>query len=151
MLPTVSCSRKRSCPKISCWKRIFCATSCGLPTKLAPRIVREASYCSRVIGGPPRSRPILFIIVANGSQESSTACCDVSATNPCELMLSAGSSRPASAAARRWISAKGAKRSGRPPMIASAIGRPSMPARTAEPGLPPTAIHTGSGSCSGRG
>ena len=42
-------------------------------------------------------------------------------------------------------------RSGIPPMIASAIGRPSVPARTADSGAPPTATHTGSGSCTGRG
>ena len=36
-------------------------------------------------------------------------------------------------------------------MIASAIGSPSIPARTADSGVPPTAIQTGSGSCSGRG
>ena len=36
-------------------------------------------------------------------------------------------------------------------MIASAIGRSSMPARTADSGVPPTATHTGSGSCRGRG
>jgi hypothetical protein len=44
-----------------------------------------------------------------------------------------------------------AQRSGAPPMIASASGRPSAPARTTDAGVPPTAIHTGSGSCSGRG
>ena len=32
-------------------------------------------------------------------------------------------------------------------MIASAIGRPSAPARIADSGLPPTATQTGSGSC----
>ena len=36
-------------------------------------------------------------------------------------------------------------------MIASAIGRPSAPARTTDCGVPPTATQTGSGSCSGRG
>ena len=30
----------------------------------APRSAREASNCSRVIGGQPRSRPIRFIIAA---------------------------------------------------------------------------------------
>ena len=36
-------------------------------------------------------------------------------------------------------------------MIASAIGRPSVPARIADSGEPPTATQTGSGSWSGRG
>ena len=36
-------------------------------------------------------------------------------------------------------------------MIASAIGSPSVPARAADCGVPPTATHTGSGSWSGRG
>ena len=36
-------------------------------------------------------------------------------------------------------------------MIASAIGRPSAPARTADSGVPPTATHTGSGFCTGGG
>ena len=35
-------------------------------------------------------------------------------------------------------------------MIASAIGRPSVPARTADSGLPPTATQTGSGFWIGR-
>ena len=49
---------------------------------------------------------------------------------PCELMLSGGGGRgPPRRAARRWSSANGANRSGMPPMIASAIGRPSAPAR----------------------
>src|SRR2546430_1756869 len=52
---------------------------------------------------------------------------------PCELMPSAGTgSWPARRAASRWISTSGAKRSGMPPMIASAIGRPSTPAPTAD-------------------
>src|SRR5215217_7117375 len=76
---------------------------------------------------------------------------DVSAMNPWELMLIAGRGWPISSAARRWISATGAKRSGMPPMIARASGRPSAPARTADCGLPPTATQTGSGSCAGRG
>src|SRR5581483_5780950 len=51
----------------------------------------------------------------------------------CELMLSAGGgSKPARRAASRWISAKGTKRCGCPPMIARAIGRPSAPARAAD-------------------
>ena len=67
-------------------------------------------------------------------------------------MLSAGTgSWPACRAASRWSSANGVNRSGMPPMIASAIGRPSVPARTADSGAPPTATHTGSGSCTGRG
>ena len=71
---------------------------------------------------------------------------------PCELMPSAGTgSWPARRAASRWISTSGAKRSGMPPMIASAIGRPSTPARTADGGLPPTATQTGSGFWTGRG
>jgi hypothetical protein len=37
--PTLNCTRKRSCLKISCWKRIFSTTCSGLPTKLAPRRV----------------------------------------------------------------------------------------------------------------
>ena len=40
----------------------------------------------------------------------------------------------------------GAKRAGSPPMIAIVSGRPSVPARTTDCGVPPTAIHTGSGS-----
>ena len=41
--PTVSWSRKRSCPNSSCWWRIFSATSCGEPTKFAPRSVAAAA------------------------------------------------------------------------------------------------------------
>ena len=70
---------------------------------------------------------------------------------PCELMLSGSRPWPAASAARRWNSANGANRSGSPPMIASAIGSPSVPARTADSGAPPTATHTGSGVCNGRG
>ena len=58
---------------------------------------------------------------------------------------------PASAAARRWSSANGAKRSGMPPMIASAIGRPERAGPDRRRGVPPTATQTGSGSWSGRG
>ena len=36
-------------------------------------------------------------------------------------------------------------------MIAIASGSPSVPARIADSGLPPTATQTGSGSCTGRG
>ena len=36
-------------------------------------------------------------------------------------------------------------------MIASVSGSPSVPARTTDCGVPPTATQTGSGSCSGRG
>ena len=78
--------------------------------------------------------------------------CEVSATKPWELMPSGrrGRGRPRPRP-RRWSSANGANRAGSPPMIASAIGRPSAPARTADCGVPPTATQTGSGSCSGRG
>ena len=51
--------------------------------------------------------------------------------------------------ARRCSSANGAKRAGWPPMIASAIGSPSAPARATDCGVPPTAIQTGSGSWTG--
>ena len=70
---------------------------------------------------------------------------------PWELMLSGGRSCPCSPRRARWISANGAKRAGSPPMIASAIGRPSTPARYADSGVPPTATQTGSGSWTGRG
>jgi hypothetical protein len=36
-------------------------------------------------------------------------------------------------------------------MIAIVSGSPSVPARTTDCGEPPTATHTGSGSCTGRG
>ena len=36
-------------------------------------------------------------------------------------------------------------------MIAIAIGSPSVPARNADSGAPPTATQIGSGSCTGRG
>ncbi len=36
-------------------------------------------------------------------------------------------------------------------MIAIINGSPSAPARATEAGVPPTAIHTGSGFCTGRG
>jgi hypothetical protein len=62
------------------------------------------------LGGQPRSRPIRFIICANGGNASSAASCDVCATKPWELMLSAGGACPASIAARRFSSANGAKR-----------------------------------------
>ena len=45
----------------------------------------------------------------------------------------------------------GWKRSGWPPMMASAIGSPSTPVRTTDCGEPPTATQMGSGSWSGRG
>ena len=109
-------------------------TSCGLPTRFAPRSVRVASNCSRDIGGQPRSRPMRSIIAAYAGYASSAAACDVSAMKPWELMLIAGRGWPISSAARRWISATGAKRSGMPPMIARASGRPSAPARTADCG-----------------
>ena len=64
-------------------------TSCGLPTKFAPRSARGASKSARVIGGQPRSRPILVIIASNCGQDASAASCEVSAMKPCELMLSA--------------------------------------------------------------
>ena len=150
-VPTLNWIRKRWWPKISCWNRIFSITCSGLPTKFAPCRSSDASNCARVIGGQPRSRPILSMTVLNAGNASSAAACDVSATKPCELMLSAGAGWPYSSAARRCSSANGAKRSGWPPMIASAIGRPSAPARTTDCGVPPTATHTGSGSCSGRG
>ncbi len=41
---------------------------------------RAASKSARVIGGQPRSRPILFIAAATCGNDSSSACCDVSAT-----------------------------------------------------------------------
>ncbi len=63
--PTLSCTRKRSCSKISCWNRIYSITCCGDPTKFAPRSVASASYCSTVIGCHPRSRRIVFIVAAN--------------------------------------------------------------------------------------
>src|SRR5919202_1231380 len=148
---TLNCTMKRWWPKISCWKRIFSTTCSGLPTKFEPRSSVDASNCWRVMGGQPRSRPILSITTLWAGNASSAAACDVSAMKPCELMLSAGALCPYSAAARRCSSANGAKRSGRPPMIASAIGRPSAPARTTDCGVPPTATHTGSGSCTGRG
>ena len=150
--PTVNWIRNRSWSKISCWNRIFSLTSAGLPVKLAPCSPRDASYCSRVIGGQPRSRPILSIMTLTDGNDTSAASCESAAMKPCELMLSGGiGSWPAAAAARRKSCANGAKRSGSPPMMASAIGRPRVPARTADSGVPPTAIQIGSGSCSGRG
>jgi hypothetical protein len=73
--------------------------------------------------------------------------------NPCELMLTASDagSCPARRAASRYRSTIGTNRSGAPPMIASAIGRPNVPARTTDCGVPPTATQTGSGFWSGRG
>ena len=78
-VPMLNCTRNRSCSKISYWNRIFSITCCGEPTKLAPWSVASPSYCSRV-GGHPRSRPIVFIIWATWGNDSSIACCDVSAT-----------------------------------------------------------------------
>jgi hypothetical protein len=69
---------------------------------------------------------------------------------PIEVRPQSGG-RPRSRPIRFIICANGASRSGMPPMIASAIGRPSRPARTADSGAPPTAIQTGAGCCSGRG
>ena len=62
--PTLICAMKRSWPKNSCWRRIFSATSSGLPTTSAPRGERPISNCPRPIGGHPRSRPIRFIMAA---------------------------------------------------------------------------------------
>ncbi len=45
----------------------------------------------------------------------------------------------------------GLNRSGAPPMMARAMGRPSVAARTTDLGVPPTAIHTGIGACRGLG
>ncbi len=39
--PTLNWTRKRWWRKISCWNRIFSITSCGLPTKFAPRSARR--------------------------------------------------------------------------------------------------------------
>src|SRR3954462_8211779 len=150
-VPTLNCTMKRWWPKTSCWKRIFSITCCALPTKFAPRSSVDASNWARVIGGQPRSRPILSMTTLCATNASSAAACDVSAMNPCELMLSAGVAWPYSAAARRCSSANGAKRSGWPPMIASAIGSPSAPARTTDCRVPPTATQTGSGAWAGRG
>jgi hypothetical protein len=55
---------KRPWPKSSCSKRIFSATSSGLPTTSAPRGMRPASNCPRVMADQPRSRPIRFIMAA---------------------------------------------------------------------------------------
>ncbi len=150
-VPTLNWIRKRSWPKIECWKRIFSATSAGEPTRFAPSIRRLASNAARLIGGQPRSRPIRSIIRAKAGKAMSAASCEVGARKPWELMLSAGGGAPTSAAASACISAKGLKRAGSPPMIASAIGRPRRPVRIADCGEPPTATQTGSGSCSGRG
>jgi DNA polymerase len=43
------------------------------------------------------------------------------------------------------------ERPGLPPMMATVRGRPNVPARTTDCGVPPTATHTGSGSWTGRG
>ena len=56
---------------------------------------------------------------------------------------SLSASWPAWLAAWRNRLTNGAKRSGRPPMMASAIGRLSEPARIADGGLPPTATQIG--------
>ena len=89
---------------------------------------------------------------ATDGNDSSARLLRVSAMKPCELMLtcSGGRGRPGRPASR-YSSTIGANRSGSPPMMASAIGRPSVPARTADCGVPPTAIQIGSGSWTGRG
>ena len=82
----------------------------------------------------------------------SAASCDVSAMNPCELMLSAGAGsvqlerRPAVDLGERR-EALGHAADDRERHRQAERARPVPPTA----GLPPTATHTGSGSWSGRG
>ena len=72
---------------------------------------------------------------------------------PCEPMPSwnVPMSLPDFCHASRYRSVKGLKRAGSPPMMARVMGRPRVAARTTLSGVPPTAIQTGTGSCTGRG
>ena len=153
IVPTLRCSRKRSYLNSSYSYSIFSITSCGLPTSSEPRGARNASNCSRVIGDQPRSRPIFVITCAYGGQNVSTASCESSAMNPCELIATGSCDRivprPAGGLAIEFDQRR--EPLGLPPIIASTNGNPNSPARITEPGLPPTAIQTGSGSCTGRG
>jgi hypothetical protein len=149
-VPTLICMRNRWWPSTECWNTIFSATCSASPTTSAPRRDVSASKSSRVAGGQPRSCPSFVITSAYGGKNSSDARAEVSATKPCELTLTTGV-YPARRDACRYSSTSGANRSGAPPMIASAIGSPYAPARTADGGLPPTASHTGRRSWSGRG
>ena len=165
----------------SWWARIFVATCSGVPTSRWPSGAQPASNWARLIGGQPRSRPMRFIIWEYGPKNSSAARLALSAMYMCELMPTAGPlwpavgcfgavvgfgepllrgrvgigvSRllvPARSSASRYKSTSGAKRAGAPPMMAIISGKPSIPARATDAGVPPTAIHMGSGCCSGRG
>ncbi len=54
--PIVNCTRKRSCPKISCWKRIFSTICSGVPDE-----VRAAERrCGVVVGAHHRRPPALL-------------------------------------------------------------------------------------------
>ena len=55
---------KRDRPRPRATLTIFAATVSGEPTNSAPSGPAPASYCSRLIGGQPRSRPILACISA---------------------------------------------------------------------------------------
>ena len=129
-------SRNRWWPKISCWKRIFSTTSCGLPDE-----VRAAQRARRLEVVPVHRRPAALPPDLGHHRVERRpgrvgrllrGVRDV----PVRVDAERGRRRgPPRGAARRWISANGAKRSGIPPMIASAIGRPSVPARAADCGV----------------
>src|SRR6185437_14329266 len=129
------------------------ATSSAEPTASAPRGERRASYCSRPAGGQPRSRPMRFIIARYGAANAESASRGVSPTNACVLIATRApaGSWPVASKASRYRSTSGTNRSGWPPMIATVRGRPNPAARMTDCGVPPTATHTGNGSCTGRG
>ena len=151
IVPTRAGARNRWWPKISCWKRIFSSEVGGPPTKFAPRRAGGVERL-RVIGGQPRSRPIRSIIAANGRERIVGRLLGGVGDEAVRVDAERGASAcPATRAGRDGSPRTARSAPAWPPMIASASGRPSAPARTDRLGVPPTATQTGSGSCRGRG
>ena len=127
--------------------------SSGLPMKLAPRRPADPSNCARDIGGQPRSRPILSMVSLNDGNDCvqrrllvvGDEAVGVDADGQLRAVV------PGVVGGAMVEVDQRVERSGIPPMMASASGRPSSPARATDSGVPPTAIHTGSGFWTGRG
>ena len=136
-----------------CNSMMRAATRSGSPISKFPSGPAAASKCAAPCGGQPRSRPMRFITSVCAGPKTAFAFAVVSPTKPCMFKLNSAlaGSLPALRMVSRYKSKKGAKRLGSPPIIASAIGTSNVAARTTDCGVPPTAIHTGSLACSGRG
>ena len=90
-VPTLNWIRKRWWPKISCWKRIFSITCCGLPTKFAPwRVARRVELRARHRRPAALAPDLVHHDLVRGERLVGRRPASVSAMKPCELMLSAG-------------------------------------------------------------